>query len=1165
MVDLPQASNAIVTSQAPTSAITPAIIQQQANSRAAAIDKTASAYGKVADDLMEVSTRLAKNQAAEDLMQQKVTRDADGNVTVQNPASAPLIFGDAGRAYSDAVKVGTIAQHSNSLSQDFAELHQEYPTDPAGFKKAAEAHLAKTSQAVTGPLGQAVQVQGNQLLTQHFNAITSVAASNDLENQKKSITSQIEDQKNTAIALARQNGADSPEFKQAIEKMNLSYDALATNPLFKMPPDQIEREKKNTFALLQGEALVSHVDSTFTKRGKADAQKALEEGILKNPNLREVDRSRLYAQGLSRLGYLTADAKANIDANRQITTEMEGGLAKGTIKPEDPAVGLAIQRARAIGDTEGAQRITAAAAVKQQLRGVQSLPDAIRDEMLGRPGGAVNTSLPPEARGLLDTIAKTESAGRYNVRYGDRTFQDFGDHPRVAEPITSGPDVGKTSSAAGRYQFIAPTWDAQKAKLGLKDFSPASQDTAAWDLAQTEYKAKTGKDLLTTLKSGDTADVLPSLSGQWSSLPGGRQPAKQFGGFTPEQVQQNPFLISAYVRTLSHDPELRVQSAKQSADAVMNSARSGLAPPPNGVAEAEQAYALYPEKMGEKVAEMRGVLNGQVISRLPQEQQAQVLDAYKRASEGQDVFHTNMAIATQKQVDAANKNMVDHPYDEAAQRGWTKPAMPIDPGQPESIAPALVQRADLSARIGALNHTPNPPLLEKDEMPKLQAALQGPAGPAVLGTIAQGLKPEEMNTLLGEKGFVDSVTGMMSSKDPARMTAGMSMVDKIWRDNAANAEGKFGSAAVTRLQAWQALRDSFNPVELAERLNASDDPSTLKAREEAKDAAEKEVKTLTPADMAYKLGTSWGIPIVSRVANVVTGATPAVPFDSIKGGELVADYRATYTSLRAYGVDADKASELAVQRLGSTWGVSAAAGNQVMKNPPEKSPMYPKINGSHDWIGDDLNKWVTGKAGAQFTAGQRSIEAGVGLSGSNRNWNVEGLIADGQTQAEIAGGRPPSYQVAIKKADGTLSIIPSRIAFDPADHIAKHGDNLQGKRDNMEVMDKMFGPKPGENGVPDSVNTIPEKHSAVYKPGQKYAQADINTESSIHTIKEGPEYNKWDEALQKYGAIRIPKELDEPQKWLDHEHIKDFLKRNGVDREDRPDGSVILSKKALTS
>jgi hypothetical protein len=175
-----------------------------------------------------------------------------------------------------------------------------------------------------------------------------------------------------------------------------------------------------------------------------------------------------------------------------------------------------------------------------------------------------------------------------------------------------------------------------------------------------------------------------------------------------------------------------------------------------------------------------------------------------------------------------------------------------------------------------------------------------------------------------------------------------------------------------------------------------------------------------------------------------------VPFDSIKGGELVNDYRATYTALRTYGVDADKASDLAVKRLQSTWGVSQAAGNQVMKNPPERS--YPAIDGSHDWLAADLNKWVAGKVGAEFSSGARTLEAGFAGVGQNRNWSVAGMISDGQTQAEISAGRPPSYQVAIKKADGTLDIIPSRIAFDPSDHIAEHGARLEQRRQSADFM-----------------------------------------------------------------------------------------------------------------
>ncbi len=131
--------------------------------------------------------------------------------------------------------------------------------------------------------------------------------------------------------------------------------------------------------------------------------------------------------------------------------------------------------------------------------------------------------IPVEGRALLDTVASTE-AQDYNVMYGGRKFSAYSDHPRVNHLITSGPNAGKTSSAAGRYQFLASTWDEQARKLGLKDFSPRSQDIAAWDLAKTTYHGNTGRDLEADLKSGDQelmAGIGGALSGRWTSLPGG--------------------------------------------------------------------------------------------------------------------------------------------------------------------------------------------------------------------------------------------------------------------------------------------------------------------------------------------------------------------------------------------------------------------------------------------------------------------------------------------------------------------------------------------------------------------------------------------------------------------------------------------------------------------
>lgn len=144
--------------------------------------------------------------------------------------------------------------------------------------------------------------------------------------------------------------------------------------------------------------------------------------------------------------------------------------------------------------------------------------------------------LTTEARALLSAIRNSESStseGGYNMRFSPRggaTFTDFSKHPRIFESVPWRKD-GKKSSAAGAYQFTATQWDETSSKYSLPDFSPDSQDKAAWYLAQERYKAKTGDDLQTALQNGELQRVSQALSSTWTSLPSGSESNKKTKGF----------------------------------------------------------------------------------------------------------------------------------------------------------------------------------------------------------------------------------------------------------------------------------------------------------------------------------------------------------------------------------------------------------------------------------------------------------------------------------------------------------------------------------------------------------------------------------------------------------------------------------------------------------
>ena len=102
---------------------------------------------------------------------------------------------------------------------------------------------------------------------------------------------------------------------------------------------------------------------------------------------------------------------------------------------------------------------------------------------------------------------KTRNHG-YDVIVGGELFTDYSDHPRKL--VTLNPNSNQQAPDATSF---FPLVDAYRKQLGLKDFSPKSQDAVA--LQQIKERGA-----LPMIDRGDIRQAIDRCSNIWASLPG---------------------------------------------------------------------------------------------------------------------------------------------------------------------------------------------------------------------------------------------------------------------------------------------------------------------------------------------------------------------------------------------------------------------------------------------------------------------------------------------------------------------------------------------------------------------------------------------------------------------------------------------------------------------
>lgn len=125
---------------------------------------------------------------------------------------------------------------------------------------------------------------------------------------------------------------------------------------------------------------------------------------------------------------------------------------------------------------------------------------------------------------MIRSAEGTAGPNGYRTLFGGRLFEGWDDHPRRAVQFTDKAGRKLWTSAAGAYQFMAVspipggstkvnTWDRLAERLGLPDFSPASQDAAAVELIREA-------GALGDVQAGRFEAAVGKVRRIWASMPG---------------------------------------------------------------------------------------------------------------------------------------------------------------------------------------------------------------------------------------------------------------------------------------------------------------------------------------------------------------------------------------------------------------------------------------------------------------------------------------------------------------------------------------------------------------------------------------------------------------------------------------------------------------------
>jgi len=762
VVDLPIPDQPDVTAQAPTPRVSGFQYARSGSFLAAGLDR-------LSDGLEAVAVHAAKDQAVTDLQSGMVTRDAQGNITVGKPAGMPIL-GQAGIAYEQAIKAGALAQGDNLAQRDMADLAAQHQGDPQGLLQAGNAYVAGVRARNPGPIGEAMADRASSVLTQHYDGAVARQATVNVENARTAIADARTSAFNTLSSLAQQGVTTGPDWEKAQADYQAAGRQLVANPAFGVSQTLQDANDKADLNLLHGYAIAGNVDRDMKGPGGVDQARQNLFDAVHDPKLglSPSQQAHFMAVGESRIGFVIGQYKADAAANRANLEALTQAAhnPEASAKLTEPVWQAAILKSAAIpGAEDDTKRLLAEHQVWQLQNATRtdSPNQSLVRQGLG-PEGAIDASgaasrvggttagfyLSALARGDVQGALRASEGlrttpypdvnhlrtgyGSDTVTRADGTVEEVGPDTRIT-PADAERDLQRRTGiyAQGAAQAIGPAWasmtpGAQAAITSMAyNYGHVPQNVAA--AAATGDPAAIAAAIRAHAGDNNGANYARRQAEARAVLGEGTGMSANGTPFTPEQVRQNPFLLSTYVQSITLDPENRYNYAATMIEGATKSVGAGIMPSVDTLASIAQIAQTDP-RLAEKAAQLQAAVTARALSdqaiNLPPGQGQAYIDMIKDRAQGGSLYQAQVAEQARTFYDKGVEQLKKDPWGTAVAKGWDGgegAPIGLNFDDQNALAVGLHQRSDLASSIAARTGDNTAPALAPDELPQARGIL----------------------------------------------------------------------------------------------------------------------------------------------------------------------------------------------------------------------------------------------------------------------------------------------------------------------------------------------------------------------------------------------------------------------------------------------------------